>query len=340
VSPREKALDLLRTAARSTHSAAMERLVNELTLRPNSPFDEVNNMIQKMIFRLMDEQKEEDKHKDWCDQEVSKTDKSAEAKTDKVGELADKLEEARARLQKLATDIKSADEMVADLTTFMKEAAEIRKTGKHENAAALKDAQDAQSAIADATAVLKDFYKKSGMVDKEPYEFVQRGGAPVELEDPAPSLPEYKGTPQATNIISLLETAASEFAQMEADTRAQEATDQDDFENEMQTSKIEQTRRAKESETKSSEKKNLVEKIAMLEKNKKHVQGDLDMVKQYLKDLRPACVEGASEYDDRKAARSKEADALRQSQGILADAFKEQEQEDKSTKFLEIRRHE
>jgi len=64
------------------------------------------------------------------------------------------------------------------------------------------------------------------------------------------------------------------------------------------------------------------------------------MVKQYLKDLRPACVEGASEYDDRKAARSKEADALRQSQGILADAFKEQEQEDKSTKFLEIRRHE
>ena len=29
-------------------------------------FDQIKNMIQKMIFHLMDEQKNEDEHKHWC----------------------------------------------------------------------------------------------------------------------------------------------------------------------------------------------------------------------------------------------------------------------------------
>jgi len=36
----------------------------------------VNNEIEKMIFRLMDEQKKEDEHKLWCDQELEKSNTS------------------------------------------------------------------------------------------------------------------------------------------------------------------------------------------------------------------------------------------------------------------------
>merc|ERR1719455_30117 len=97
--------------------------------------------------------------------------------------------------------------------------------------------------------------------------------------------------------------------------------DQKAFDQMAKDSAIEKSRRAKESEMKMQEKKRLVDKIEALTKQRKHVSDDLEAVVQYLKDLRPACVEGDSTYEDRKAARTKEIEALRQAQQILADAF-------------------
>jgi len=64
---------LLKTAALASHSQAMERLAQEVAMHLTGPFDEINNMIQKMIFRLMAEQKDEDDHKNWCDKELSES---------------------------------------------------------------------------------------------------------------------------------------------------------------------------------------------------------------------------------------------------------------------------
>jgi len=48
-------------------------------------------------------------------------------------------------------------------------------------------------------------------------------------------------------------------------------------------------------------------------------------VVQYLKDLEHGCVDGDSTYEDRKAARAKEIEALGKAQIILRDAFKDAE---------------
>jgi len=58
-----KAVQLLRKAARASHSQAMKRLVQEITMHLVGPSDQINNMIQKMMFRLMVGQKDEDDHK-------------------------------------------------------------------------------------------------------------------------------------------------------------------------------------------------------------------------------------------------------------------------------------
>merc|ERR1719272_2354019 len=71
--PKMKAVALLREAAKDAHSRALERLAVEVSAHLNGPFDAVNNMIEKMVFRLMAEQKDEDEHKNWCDAELSKT---------------------------------------------------------------------------------------------------------------------------------------------------------------------------------------------------------------------------------------------------------------------------
>merc|ERR1719197_1158522 len=248
-----------------------------------------------------------------------------ENKEEKIDTLATKIEEAKADVQDLAEDIKQAEAMIAEIDAHVKESTEIRNEGKSENAISLKDSEDAQAAVANAIAVLTDFYKSSGMVDKKPWEFVQRG---VDLPDePSTWDSGYTGVAdpkdQPGGIITILEKTAEEFAQMEADTRAQEAMDQKAYEEDMKECTIEKARRTKESDMKTQEKKRLSDKIDALSKSKKNTEGELEATEQYLKDLQPACVSGDSSYEERKEARATEIEALQKVQGILTDAFKE-----------------
>merc|ERR1719305_281759 len=100
-----KAVTLIRSAAKDAHSRALERLALEVSTHLNGPFDQVNNMIQKMIFRLMDEQKQEDEHKHWCDQEIEKTDTMKEDKEDKIAELKAEIKTQTAAVAKLTEEI-------------------------------------------------------------------------------------------------------------------------------------------------------------------------------------------------------------------------------------------
>jgi len=331
-----KAVNFLRAQAKVLHSRALERLAQAVSAHLTDPpkaFKKVIGMIQQMIFRLMDEQKSEDEHKLWCDQELHKTNVSIADKEDKVEELTVKIDEASAKIQELTEDIKDATETIANIDSYIKEATEIRETGKKENKLAIKDAQAAQTAIANAIAVLEDFYKESGMIEKKPYEFLQQAGEePVELPDkPETWGSSYTGAAdpkaQPDGIISVMEEVASDFSKMEAETKAQEETDQKAYDDEMSELAIEKATRKKEVEMKTQESKRLTDKVEALEKTKKHVGDELYQTKIYMKDLVPACVSGDSTYEDRKAARSKEIAALKQAQDILENPEKQVEED-------------
>merc|ERR1719473_1830975 len=215
--------------------------------------------------------------------------------------------------------------MIAEIETHVEASTDIRNEGKSENAISLKDSEDAQKAVANAIAVLEDFYKESGQVQKEEWEFVQRG---VDLpEEPSTWDSGYTGVAdpnaQPGGILTILEETAKEFAQMEAETRAQEAMDQKAYEEDMKECTIEKARRSKEAEMKTAEKKRLTDKIDASTKTRKNTQNELDATDQYMKDLQPACVSGDSSYEERKDPRATEIEALQKVQGILTDAFKE-----------------
>merc|ERR1719387_1809305 len=102
----------------------------------------------------------------------------------------------------------------------------------------------------------------------------------------------------------------------------------------MKDNSIEKAERTQEAKMKAAEKKRRSEEVATLSSNQKNTQGELDKTNQYLTDLKPACVntdKGAS-YKDRKAARSKEIDALKKAQVTLQEAFN-------AKKFLQITSH-
>merc|ERR1719215_1331272 len=279
-----------------------------------------------MIFRLMAEQKDEDDHKNWCDKELGTTDASKKDKQEKMEELKAKIDEYKAIVQKLTEAIQDANDMVQTITSHVEEATEIREVGKQENKMAIKDAQEAQQAVAQATSVLETFYKESGMIEKKSYELMQK--EPVKLpETPSTWEASYTGvtdpTEQPEGIIAVLKKVSADFAKMEAQTKAQEESDQALFDEDMKRCSIEKAGLIKESEMKGTEKKRLIEKTAQMQATHKHVSDEHAAVEQYLKDLEHGCVDGDSTYEDRKAARAKEIEALGEAQVILRDAFKE-----------------
>merc|ERR1719242_1393726 len=96
-----------------------------------------------------------------------------------------------------------------------------------------------------------------------------------------------------------------------------------------------------ESKEKNAEKKRQSEKSVALKSSHKTLAGEKESVEQYLKDLQHGCVDGDSTYEDRKAARTKEIDALKSVQGILTDAFNEEAKKDATkdaAKLLALRR--
>merc|ERR1719298_351992 len=261
-----KAVILLKEAAQTAHSRALERLAVEVAAHLNGPFDAVNNMIEKMIFRLMDEQKKEDEHKLWCDQEIEKTNTMKEDKEDKIDDLKAEIKVETAAVAKLTDEIADAEKMISDIVSFMKEATEIREIGKKENALAIKDSKDAQKSLTNAIAVLEAFYKESGEIPKEPWEFIQK---PVELgKSPSTWDSGYSAVSDPTKkdagIISILEAVLSDFEKMEAETKSQEAQDQKEYDESMSANEIEKAEREQEASMKTAEKKRRSDKITSL----------------------------------------------------------------------------
>jgi len=338
--PKMAAVQVLREAAQSTHSRALERLAVEVSAHLSGPFGQVNNMIEKMIFRLMDEQKQEDEHKHWCDQELEKTNVMLDDKADKIKDLKAEIKTETASVAKLTEQITDADKMIADIIAFKAESTEIREVGKKENKLAINDAETGQKALADAVAVLTSFYKDSGEVKKEDWELIQ---TPVKLpKDPKTWDSSYTGVSdpdkQPGGIITVLETVMEDFALVESKTKAQEAADKEEYDQAMSDNDIEMARRRTESDMKAGEKKRRIETISTLEGQKKDTIAEHEKTDFYLRDLQPACVntDNGASYEGRKAARAKEVTALKKAQVILEDAF---EQQGGNKKFLQISRH-
>merc|ERR1719159_445636 len=292
------------------------------------PFDKIKAMIQKMIFRLMSEQKDEDDHKNWCDGEMEKSEESKDDKSEKVDMFTKKISELDAAVKKLMKEITANNDKAAEIQAYMEQETELRNENHAECVATIKDSQDAQAAVTQATQVLKDFYKESGMIAKEPWEFVQvsaRRG--VELPDsPDTWDSSYTGVTDPENgadgVLALLDGVMGKFSTMEADAKVQDETDQKNYEKDMQASKISLEETKQDTQMKTTKKDSTQEKMEGLQGTLKHTTSEFDAVVQYLKDLQPACGEGDSSYEDRKKARADEITALRKAQTILEDAFR------------------
>merc|ERR1719145_358260 len=139
------------------------------------PFGKVKKMIKDLIVRLMEEATAEAEHKGWCDTELATNEHTRKEKTAAVTMLRAEIDELSASIAKETEEIAELVAAIADLDKAMAEATELRKTEKEKNEETIADAQEAQTAVAQALTVLREFYARAA----DATAFVQQGQQPT-----------------------------------------------------------------------------------------------------------------------------------------------------------------
>jgi len=271
------------------------------TRAEQDPTDKVKRMIKDLVVRLMEEANEEADHKGWCDTELGSNKQTRQHKSEAVETLHSEVDELEASIAKITDAVTELSQAVADLDSSMAEKTELRNTEKAKNEETINDSQEAQTAVAQALTVLKEFYSKAASATS----FVQK-------------LEPYKGMQsESTGIVGMLEVVESDFARLESSTKAAEATAQKEYDDFMDDAKVDKAQKSTTQEHKAAKKQDQMQALTEKKSDLEGTQKELDAALSYFEKLKPSCVDAGVSYEDRVARRKEEIESLQNALQIL-----------------------
>jgi prefoldin subunit 5 len=312
---RARAVVYLQTKGKELQSRLLKALATRLAsggANGFDPFVKVRKMIKDLIVKLMDEANEEASHKGWCDTELATNEKTRRMKTEAVELLNANIDELETSIAKLTEELAALSQAVADLDKAMEEATKLRGEEKEKNAQTVVDAQEAQTAVAQAMTVLKEFYAKAAEATALLQQSKGKQEPPPIFESP------YKGM-QSENggVIGMLEVIQSDFARLEAETTAAEETAQKEYESFMTDSKVDKESKTTDIEHKTAKKQDEESALTVAKQDLEATQKELDAALLYFDKLKPSCVDADVSYEDRVARRKEEIASLQEALKIL-----------------------
>jgi len=128
----------------------------------------------------------------------------------------------------------------------------------------------------------------------------------------------YKGM-QAENggVIGMLEVIESDFARLEADTSAAEASAQKTYDTFMTDSKVDKAQKTTDVEHKTAKKQDETQALTVKREDLEGTQKELDAALAYFDKLKPSCVDAGVSYEDRVNRRKEEIESLQEALRIL-----------------------
>ncbi len=140
----------LRTTAQSSSQARVAAFLQNKAAQAGS---RVLNLSAERV-----EANEEAEHKGWCDTEVSANEQTRKEKTAAGETLQAEVDELEASIAKLTGDVTVLTKAVAELDVAVAKVTQLRQEEKAKNTETTSDAGEAQTAVAQALIVLKEFY--------------------------------------------------------------------------------------------------------------------------------------------------------------------------------------
>merc|ERR1711972_89754 len=307
VQAQARVAQFLNSRAKQLNSRVLSALATRVA---DDPFKKVKKMIKDLLVRLMEEANEEAEHKGWCDTEPSTNEQTRKEKTEAVETLHAEIDQLEASIAKLTEDIGELTKAVAELDAAMAKATKLRQEEKAKNTQTIADAQEAQTAVAQAITVLKDFYSKAG--DATAFVQKQQPVAPEIFEKAYTGMQSENG-----GVVGMLEVIESDFARLEAETRAAEVTSQKEYDTFMTDSKVDKAAKVKDIEHKTAKKQDEEQALTVKKDDLEGTQKELDAALAYFDKLKPSCVDAGVSYEDRVARRKEEIESLQEALRIL-----------------------
>merc|ERR1719436_1337475 len=124
---------------------------------------------------------------------------------------------------------------------------------------------------------------------------------------------------QAENggVVGMLEVIQSDFARLEADTKAAEAAAQKEYDSFMTDSKVDKAAKKKDIEHKTAKKQDQEQALILKKEDLEGTQKELDAALAYFDKLKPSCVDAGVSYESRVTRRKEEIESLQEALRIL-----------------------
>jgi hypothetical protein len=296
---RNQVAHILKGIAKGSHAYALNQLASSAR---RDTFGKVKGLIESMIDRLEKEAAEEADAKAFCDTETSKSKAKQADLTAKLDMHAVRIEKATAGIDQLKVQIKSLQEAMAAMDSAEAEATALRQKEHAEYEKASSDYKLSAEAVANAIAVLQQYYSQGSFVQSKQ----------------APEFGSAKSDISGT-IVEMLEVAESDFTSLLAEAEASEKAAQAAFDKLSQENEVARAANVEEVKGKENEVGRLDMSLLNYKEDHETTANELDAVLKYLDELKPQCETKVMSYAERKAAREAEISGLKEALEILSN---------------------
>jgi len=296
---RNQVARILKGIATGSHAFALNQLASSAR---RDTFGKIKGLIESMIDRLEKEAAEEADAKAFCDTETSKSKAKQADLTAKLDMHAVRIEKATAGIDELKVQIKSLQEAMAAMDAAEAEATALRQKEHAEYEKASSDYKLSAEAVANAIAVLQQYYSSGAFVQAR--QAPELGGAKTDI---------------AGTIVEMLEVAESDFTSLLAEAEADEKAAAAAFDKLTQENEVARAANVEEVKGKENEVGRLDMSLLNYKEDHETTAKELDAVLKYLDELKPQCETKVMSFAERTAKREAEISGLKEALEILSN---------------------
>jgi len=304
---RSAASKVLMAAARKLNAPQLSAIAMKVKL---DAFEKVKKAIDDMIGQLLQEKKDEIKHKDFCVEEFNTNQLQTERKEAEKADLISLIEDLQLTIKTLTQDIDNLKSEVANMNKELKEAGEERDSQNKEFQQIAADSVASQALLKKALDVLKGFYEKSAAL-------LQKSGG---KQAPPPSFKEYKKSAASGGVMGMIQEIIDDTKAMEAEAKRAEAENQKAYEAFVAETNRSIEEKNKEMVNKSEEKAKGEGDLNQAETDKEAALLELEELSNYNAELHQECDFVMKNFEIRQTGRDEEIEALKQAKSILSGA--------------------
>mmetsp|Transcript_21697 Transcript_21697/g.67682 ORF Transcript_21697/g.67682 Transcript_21697/m.67682 type:complete len:691 (+) Transcript_21697:48-2120(+) len=302
---RAHAADLLAAAARRLGSPKLAALAYKVRI---DAFKRVKKALDGQIAELVQEKKDEIKHKDFCIEEFQANQLETEAKEHEKEGLLVKVDDLKASITALGKEIQALQREIAEMQLQRKRAGEDREKENAEYQAVVADQRETQQVLKTAMKILSDAYSQTFLVQRQ---------EPAS-ETPPEGFKTYEQNAGGDRAIGMLKTVLADAEAMEAEAVREEEDMQKGYEDFVKDTNAAVDARSREMVDKSEDKATTETELIETEEKRDSALLQLEQLSNYNAQLHSSCDFVMKNFDVRQTARDEEIEALRQAKKILS----------------------